>query len=156
MENVFARANSKRKSVSGERESLPKEVNPACGIDEDSRRCWGQVIAKQVRTIPITGLPLGRNGKRIASSNLPKMPERLGDQLPSHVCMCALRDQRKAIFVQHDGPEACPVHASLAELLQDSNGCFGVQCFVLTTQNRPRVRLNEPEDEGGHVSFALL
>lgn len=85
MENVFARANSERKSVSGERELLPKEVNPACGIDEDSRRCCGQVIAKQVRTVPITGLPLGRDGKHIASSNLPKMPECLGDRLPSYV-----------------------------------------------------------------------
>lgn len=90
-----------------------------CGIDEDGRRCWGQVIAKQVRTVPITGLPLGRDGKRVASSNLPKMPECLGDRLPSRVCKCALGDQSKAIFVQPDCTDACPVHASLAEL-QDS------------------------------------
>lgn len=32
----FARANRERKSLRGERESLPKEVNLACGIDEDS------------------------------------------------------------------------------------------------------------------------
>lgn len=65
-------------------------------------------------------------------------------------------DQSKAIFVQRDGPEACPVHASLADLLQDREWLLWGTVFRADSTGQARVSLNEPQDDGGHASLALL